>query len=339
MSELLGSVFTWAKIHFVQPSSSNMIKLYKHIPVLLKEVLEYLDPKPNENFVDATLGGGGYSSAILERVMPDGKVLAIDADFDAIENFKSQILKSKYQKNAVVAHGNFRDIDGFVERHKFTPISGIVADLGLSSYQLDQAGRGLTFQKDELLDMRFNTKDTQDDARFIINNKTVEELAEIFKKYGEEKFALRIAKKIGTERNKKPISHTLELFEIISQALPGNVRHRAADSVRRIFQALRIAVNYELDSLEAFLPKAFDLLAPGGRLVIVSFHSLEDRIVKQFFLGLNKGCVCPPDFPLCVCGKNPRGKILTKKPVIAAEKEQQANSRSKPAKLRAIIKL
>ncbi len=298
-----------------------------------------LDPKPNENFVDATLGGGGYTSAILKKNKPDGKVLAIDADYDAVKNFETLNPKSETAGRVTVVHGNFRDIDTIIERHKVYPIHGIVADLGFSSYQLDQAGRGLAFQKDELLDMRFDQKETQDDARFIVNSKTAAELAEIFKKYGEERHSHAIAKKIVQARNKKTISHTAELYEIIRQSLPPARRHKADDSARRIFQALRIAVNHELENLEAFLPKAFDLLSPGGRLAAVSFHSLEDRIVKQFFAGLTKGCVCPPDFPQCVCGRNPRGRLLAKKPVTASEAELKANSRSKPAKLRAIVKL
>lgn len=308
---------------------------YHHIPVLLNEVLEYLSPKPGENFVDATLGGGGYTRAILERNKPDGKVLAVDLDTDAIDNLKSLNLKS-----LILHQGNFSHIDKITEHHKFTNISGIVADIGLSSYELDQAGRGISFKQKEILDMRFDQKGNTVDAKFILNNYDETRIRKIFEDYGEEKFSRQIARKIIDFRSKvKEIHYTTELYEIIESALPKPVKHKADDSARRIFQALRIEVNHELDNLLEFLPKAFDILAPGGRLVVVSFHSLEDRIVKQYFNELTKGCVCPIDFPQCVCGKEPRGKLLTKKIVTATEKELEENPRSKPAKLRAIIKI
>lgn len=317
---------------------------FHHDPVLLAEVIRYLDPQPGESYVDATLGGGGYSKAILDRVGPDGKVLAIDLDLDAIENFKLLISNSQTKSQTKnpkiqIAHGNFRDIDKIVRHHQFEDIAGVVADLGLSSYQLDQSGRGISFQKDEPLDMRFDQSSQTEDAKFIVNNYTEGQLTAIFQDYGEERFARSIARKIVGIRNKTPIKHTNELFEAIQIALPPSVRHKAADSARRIFQSLRIAVNHELDSLQDFLPKAFDLVRPGGRLVVVTFHSLEDRIVKHYFQGLTRGCVCPPDFPQCICGKNPQGKLLVKKPVTAGEEELARNSRSKPAKLRAIQKL
>ncbi len=308
---------------------------YDHIPVLLEEVISYLKPSPGQNFVDATLGGGGYTRAILSKVQPGGKVLAIDLDKDALENTKTKI---KNQEALVLVHDNFQNIDKIAKHNTFTNISGIVADLGLSSYELDQAGRGFSFQKNEPLDMRFNLSQPED-AKFIINNYEEERLRKIFEDYGEEKFSRQIARKILETRDKRQVKHTGELYEIIKNALPKPVKHKADDSARRIFQALRIAVNHELESLEEFLPKAFDILNPGGRLVIVSFHSLEDRIVKQYFNSLAKGCVCPIDFPQCVCGKNPQGKLLTKKIVTASEKELENNPRSKPAKLRAIEKI
>ncbi len=310
---------------------------YEHTPVLLKQVIEYLDPKPGQNFVDATLGGGGYTQAILNKVEPNGKVLAIDLDNDAIENLKSKILNLKF---LTLVHGNFAEIDKIAEHHEFTGIDGIVADLGLSSYELDQSGRGMSFQKKEVLDMRFNREGESIDAKFVLHNYEQNRLQQIFSEYGEEKFSRQIAKKIKEARDKKQgIHYTTDLYKIIADALPKPVKHKAADSARRIFQALRIEVNHELTNLEEFLPKAFDLLNPGGRLAVITFHSLEDRIVKHFFLKLNKGCVCPPEFPQCLCGKSPQGKILTKKPVSASETELAANPRSKPAKLRAIVKL
>lgn len=309
---------------------------YEHTPVLLKEVLDYLGPKPNENFVDATLGGGGYSKAILEKIQAKGKVLAIDLDANAITKIKSEIPD---QKSLILHHGNFKDIDKIIKHHGFPAPDGIVADLGLSSGELDDSGRGFSFQKTEPLDMRFDRSQPKD-AEFILNNYDEPGLKRIFEEYGEEKFARQIAKKIISYKQQAgEIKHTNELYQIIKDSLPRPVKHKADDSARRIFQALRIAVNHELENLESFLPKAFDILKPGGRLAVVSFHSLEDRAVKQFFNSLARGCVCPPEFPQCLCGKNPKGKILTKKPVLAGPEELKNNPRAKPAKLRAIEKI
>ncbi len=307
---------------------------YEHIPVLLNEVIGLLSPGPNQNFVDATLGGGGYTAAILDKIKPNGKVLAIDLDQDAIDNVRSLILNPK---SLILQNGNFSQIDKIVTHHKFENISGIVADLGFSSYELEN--RGMSFQKKELLDMRYD-KSHNEDAKFILSSYDEQRLAKVFEDYGEEKFSRQIARKIIGNREKRiEIKYTTDLYQLIQEALPKPIKHKADDHARRIFQALRIEVNQELQSLEEFLPKAFDILAPGGRLAIVSFHSLEDRMVKQFFVGLTKGCVCPLDFPQCICGKNPKAKILTKKLVSASEAEQASNSRSKPAKLRAVIKL
>jgi 16S rRNA (cytosine1402-N4)-methyltransferase len=308
---------------------------YEHIPVLLNEVIFYLQPKSGENFVDATLGGGGYTKAILEKNQPGGKVLAIDLDKDALQNIQESRIKNQ---NLVLHHGNFQNINKITQEHGFNDISGIVADLGLSSYELDESARGFSFKKNEILDMRFDQSQPED-AKYILNNYDEQRLRKIFEDYSEEKFSRQIARKIQEVRTKSQIRHTAELYQIIQDALPKPVKHKADDSARRIFQALRIAVNHELSSLEEFLPKAFDILNPGGRLIVVSFHSLEDRIVKQYFNSLTKGCICPIDFPQCVCGKNPQGKLLTKKIVTASEQELEKNSRSKPAKLRAIVKL
>jgi 16S rRNA (cytosine1402-N4)-methyltransferase len=310
---------------------------YVHIPVLLNEVLEYLDLRPGQNIVDATLGGGGYTRAILEKVGSKGKVLAIDLDADAIEYFKTLTPTLSQRERVTTAQGNFAHIDRIVKNHNFPAPDGIVADLGLSSYELEH--RGISFQKNQPLDMRFDQSQPLD-AKFILNSYEEKRLVKIFEDYGEEKFSRQIAREVQGARFKgQEIKHTDELYQIIQEALPKPFKHKADDSARRIFQALRIEVNHELANLEEFLPKAFDILAPGGRLVVVSFHSLEDRIVKQFFAGLTKGCICPIDFPQCICGKNPRGKILTKKPVTANSHELALNSKSKPAKLRAIQKI
>ena len=311
---------------------------YHHVPVLLEEVLKYLNPKKDKNYIDATLGGGGYSRAILQNI-GGGKLLSLDLDSDAIENSRNIIDQLKI-KNWVLHQGNFAQLDKIAEHHKFKAPEGIVADLGLSSYELDRAGRGISFRQKEPLDMRFDQSSELPDAKFILNNYEATRLLKIFESYGEEKYSKQIVKKILDYRLKiKDIHYTSELYQIIQDALPKPVKHKADDSARRIFQALRIEVNHELANLEAFLPKAFDLLAPGGRMVIVSFHSLEDRIVKQYFNKLVKSCVCPPEFPQCLCGAEPQAKILTKKPVTASAQEAAENPRSIPAKLRAIQKL
>lgn len=323
--------------------------MYSHTPVLLKEVFEYLQPQADNNYVDATLGGGGYTDALLQASSPAGKVLAIDLDPAALDNAKAKF--QAHGDRLVLAHGNFRDFDKIISHHEFANIDGIVADIGLSSYQLDGSERGISFQNKELpelLDMRFDTSSDQPDARFLLHHRTAEELAKIFTEYGEEKHSYKIAQNIVRaiedaknkgQNSNEAVKYTTDLVKIIQDSLPKPEKHRWADSARRIFQALRIEVNGELANLEAFLPKAFNLLEPGGRLAIVSFHSLEDRIVKNYFKELTTGCICPPEFPICKCGRTPQGKILTKKAVTASEAELQINSRAKPAKLRVIEKL
>ncbi len=313
--------------------------MYEHIPVLLNEALEYLNPKPGQNFIDGTLGGGGYTERILEAVAPTGKVLSIDLDLKAIEHLKARLVGKSYAKNSLAVHGNFARLDDIVMREQFSDIAGIVFDIGLSSFQLDQSSRGISFQKDELLDMRFDQSDETSDARFIVNNYTEAELTKLFRDYSEERNASRIARAIITMRAKQTIQRTGELVEAIKSALPKPVAHKWTDNARRIFQALRIEVNHELQNLQEFLPKALDLVIPGGVLVVVSFHSLEDRVVKQFMNEAATGCICPPDFPICQCGQTPIAKILTKKLVSASEMELTQNSRSKAAKLRALQKL
>lgn len=310
---------------------------YQHTPVLLKEVLEILKPEANQNFIDATLGGGGYSFALLEATAPEGRILAIDLDRDAMDNSRRRFAKDIHR--VTLAHGNFRDIDHHVTSRDFRNIHGIVADIGLSSYQIDESGRGISFQQKELLDMRFDVSSKLPDARFILNTWSVPELTNIFAEYGEEKFSSKIAKDIVRHREQHDeIKYTTELNEIIQESLPKPRKHLWQDTARKIYQALRIEVNQELVNLEAFLPKAFDILNPGGRLVVVTFHSLEDRIVKNYFKGLVDGCVCPKEFPICKCGFEVQGKILTKKIVTASEEELKINMRAKSAKLRAIEK-
>lgn len=311
---------------------------YHHIPVLLNEVINLLSPQKDSTIIDATLGGAGYSQEILKKIGKQGHLVSVDLDYEALKN-ATEIKEIKKLGNWILVHENFKNIDKIVEKHQIKNISGIVADLGLSSNQLDNSERGISFQKKELLDMRFDISGDSLNARFILANYDENQLIKVFKEFGEEKFSKQIARKIQDIRLKNSIKYTTDLYQIIEDALPKPVKHRASDSARRVFQALRMEVNKELDNLREFLQKSFDLLAPGGRMAIVSFHSLEDRIVKHFFQDLAKGCVCPIDFPECRCGRNPKAKILTKKPIVASEKELKINSRSKPAKLRGVQKI
>ena len=282
-----------------------------HIPVLQKEVLQYLDPKPNENFIDATIDGGGHTAAILEKIKPNGKVLGIEIDPEIYQK-----LKSKNLDRLVLTNDSYVNLKSILEKNHFRPVNGILFDLGMSSWHLEESGRGFTFMKDEPLDMRYSLENNLT-AEKIINNYSQEEIEKILKEYGEERFARRIAKRIIKER---PIKTTLQLVEIIKRVVPGRTKINPAT---RTFQALRIAVNDELNNLRKVLPQTIEVLAPGGKIVIISFHSLEDRIVKNFFREeARKG-------PL---------RILTKKPVRPSKEEIKINPRSRSAKLRAAMK-
>ena len=331
---------------------------YKHIPVMLKEVLEYLDPKSGQEFIDCTLGGAGYTVEIAKRVGATGKVLAIDLDKLAIENAKKVFKKTRLRqgyggqvKNVILIYGNFKNLQKIIkeefkgERDKF---DGIVFDLGLSSAQLEDKSRGFSFQLDAPLDMAFGqeTGNRKQETEFIINNYKQEELTKILREYGEEKFARRIARKIVDYRNDKSIKTTGQLVYIIESAVQAiynnNLRHSGARKIHfatRTFQALRIATNKELESIEIALPQAVDLLRKGGRIAVISYHSLEDRIVKRFFKKESKSCLCPPDIPICQCGHKTQIKILTKKIVLPSEEEIKINPRARSAKMRVAEKI
>ncbi|PIR97514.1 MAG: 16S rRNA (cytosine(1402)-N(4))-methyltransferase [Candidatus Doudnabacteria bacterium CG10_big_fil_rev_8_21_14_0_10_41_10] len=308
-----------------------------HISVLLKETIDFLNPKPGGKFIDATFGAGGHSKRLIEKVQPGGEVLGIDANLSAVGDFRIKNKELRIRGLKLV-HGNFRDIGELAKQNGFEQVDGILFDLGLSSDMLDNAQRGFSFQKNGPLDMRFD-QTQKITAEYILKNYEDKRLVKIFKEYGEEKFSKKIAKAIVVTRKQTPLTTTEELLDIIKRSLPARFRHKAGDSARRIFQALRIEVNQELESLEKVLPQTLDLLKSKGRLVVISFHSLEDRMVKQFFKNQANPCVCPPDFPECVCGKISTLKIVTKKPVIVSEKEALENSRSLPAKLRAAEKV
>ncbi len=291
-----------------------------HIPVLKKEVLQYLDPKPNENFIDCTINGGGHTIAILQKNIPHGKVLGIELDKDIFDK-----LSLSQTERLVLTNDSYTNLKKIVKKHNFKPVNGILFDLGISSWHLEESGRGFTFLKDEPLDMRYNIECQSLTAEEILNNYSEEKIEKILKEYGEEKFAKRIAKRIIQQR---PIKSTFQLVEIIKKAVPA--KRTKIHPATRTFQALRIAVNDELNNLKKALFQTVEVLEKGGRIVIISFHSLEDRIVKNFF----------KDSPLT--GDLPKGenlKVLTKKPVMPSEEEIKINRRSRSAKLRAITKI
>lgn len=304
----------------------------KHKPVLLKEVLEVLNPGPGEIAVDCTLGGGGHAEEILKKVSEEGFLLGIDADPNAVNNFNL-----KNAKNAKAVQGNFKNIKEITSDVGLRTINVILFDLGFSSDQLDDSGRGFSFQASGPLDMRLNPSQGITAAE-ILNRADEKELIEIIKNYGEEKNARRIAKAVVATRRIEPIKTTDEFFALIKKVLPAAVRFKAGDVARRTFQAFRIAVNNELEAIEKGLKEAFAVLSPGGRMAAISFHSLEDRIVKNYFNELAKGCICPPEFPVCICGHEAEALILTRKPITPTEEELKQNPRSASAKLRAIKK-
>lgn len=315
----------------------HIVIVMSHIPVLLQEVLQYLNARNGAKFIDGTVGDGGYLRAILEWNSV-AKVLGIDLDQTALDRLQSSIAQSGLGQRSILAHGNFADLKRIAIERSFYEVDGIILDLGFSSSQLDNPERGFSFQANGPLDMRLDLTATLT-AADIVNRYPAERLQKIFKELGEEKFSKRIARRIVDVRKNSKLGTTGQLVNVIVDVLPRNVKYRAGDVARRIFQALRIETNQELENLQKVLPQTLELLKPGGRVVVISFHSLEDRMVKDFFRKAAKGCVCPPEFPECVCGKKSRIKILTKKPIIANKQEQTENPRSKPAKLRAIEKI
>lgn len=303
---------------------------FKHISVLLKETIEALNIKPDGIYIDGTAGGAGHSKEIAKR-LDGGLLLALDQDPDAVK-VATERLEGLPAK---VINVNFRQMDDVAFAEGIEKVDGILLDLGVSSYQLDTAERGFSYHKDAPLDMRMSQSGIS--AKDIVNTFSEKELSDILIRFGEEKFSKRIAQRIVAERQKNEITTTLQLAEIIANAVPASAR-RDGHPARKSFQAIRIAVNAELDVLSEVLDKAFDLLNPEGVLAIITFHSLEDRIVKLKFKEFTTGCTCPPDFPICVCGKTPRGRLLTRKPIEPSEEELENNPRSRSAKLRVIIK-
>lgn len=290
-----------------------------HQPVLLKEVLEYLNPEPNKNFIDCTLGEAGHTLAILEKTGPKGKVLGIELNEKTFEKTKSRLEKTLYANRIALAKSNFANLKDLTEKMKFSPVHGILLDLGFSSLELEKSGRGFSFRQDEPLDMRFSAK-TPETAADIVNTRSPEQIERILKQYGEERFAKHIAKAIIQEREQNKIKTTSQLVDIIGRAVPGWYKRQRLHFATRTFQALRIAVNDELENLSKALSQAIEILEPNGKIAVISFHSLEDRIVKQFFKS------------------SASLEIITKKPVSPTETEIRQNPRSRSAKLRVAIK-
>ena len=308
-----------------------------HKSVLLQEIVQFLNPRAGQIYIDATIGFGGHAVEILKRILPDGKLLGIDQDEKAIAWLGAKY-ESKYP-NLTLKKANFSEIGEVARESGHQNAHGIVADIGVSSVQLDEPMRGFSFKNDGLLDMRMD-KSQELTATEIVNTYSEQNLTRVFSKYGEERLSKTIVRKIVAKRTEKPFKTTLELAELIrgiygKKGLKGVKIHPAT----RAFQALRIEVNNELEHLEKFLPQALDLLAPKGRLAVITFHSLEDRTVKDFFQREAKGCICPSEYPICKCEHVKRVKIITKKPILAGEKEIQENPRSRSAKLRVIEKI
>ncbi|MBI3626823.1 16S rRNA (cytosine(1402)-N(4))-methyltransferase RsmH [Candidatus Uhrbacteria bacterium] len=304
-----------------------------HVPVLLNEVVEGLNPQPNKNFIDCTLGAGGHSQEILKLTGPAGKVVGLDMDQET-QKQTAKRLQTEFGQRFIPVHGNFRQIAELVE---LRPIHGILYDLGLSSIQLSGDG-GFSFKSDEKLDMRFD-KNAELTAYEIINYWSKEKLEKIIKELGEERWARKIAENIINQKKVKRIEKASELAELIEKTIPRKLWPPKIHPATRTFQAIRMAVNDELGNLEKSLPEALKLLEPKGRMAVISFHSLEDRKVKNFFKDQLRGCICPPEIPKCVCDNQPKIKLINKKIIIASEEEIKNNPRSRSAKLRVIEKL
>lgn len=308
---------------------------FKHISVLLNECLHGLDIKEDGIYVDCTLGGAGHSSHILERLSKDGILIGIDQDKDAL---KAATEKLKEYKNVKFVHNNFYNIENILETLDIPKVDGILMDLGVSSYQLDQGERGFSYMKDAPLDMRMN-RDNEFSAYEVVNNYTLDDLHKIIRNYGEEKFARRVATFIVDRRAKKPIETTLQLVDIIKAAIPAKARREGPHPAKRTFQAIRIEVNSELKILNKTIEDGVNKLNKGGRMAIITFHSLEDRIVKLKFRELADPCTCPKEFPICACGKKPSVRLIKRKAIEPTEEEVEENPRSRSAKLRIIERI
>ncbi|WP_418792589.1 16S rRNA (cytosine(1402)-N(4))-methyltransferase RsmH [Phosphitispora sp. TUW77] len=308
---------------------------FHHVPVMLDEVMTYLDIKQGGTYVDCTLGGGGHTIEIIKKIQPGGLVIGIDQDPNALEAARKRL--HSYGKRVVYVHSNYYRLKDVFAQLNLREADGVLFDLGVSSHQLDEGERGFSYMQDAPLDMRMNPEDPVT-AEHIVNQKTEDELNGLIREYGEEKWARRIARFIVDYREKSPIHTTGELVEIIKKAVPAGARREGPHPAKRTFQALRIAVNDELNRFRKALYEAVDILRPGGRVCVISFHSLEDRIAKEVFRELSKSCICPPGLPICTCNKKQELKVLTGKPVLPTPEELKVNPRARSAKLRAAEK-
>lgn len=304
---------------------------FSHVSVLLEETIRELDIKPDGIYVDGTLGGAGHAIEVCKRLGDKGKFVGIDQDEIAIEVGTERL--AIFDKKVSIVRSNYSNIINVLHDLGFDKVDGIVLDLGVSSYQLDTPERGFTYREDTRLDMRMDQRQELT-ARDIVNDYSEYDLYRIIRDYGEEKFAKNIAKHIIMNRQIKPINTTFELNEIIKNAIPMKVRKKGGHPSKKTYQALRIELNRELDVLENTLTDMIDILNPGGRICIITFHSLEDRIVKSIFKRNENPCTCPPSFPVCMCGAKAKGRVITRKPILPSEEETEVNSRSKSAKLR-----
>ena len=309
---------------------------YGHYSVLLAETVDSLNIKPGGVYVDCTLGGAGHSARILEKMGGDGKLVGIDRDEYAIQKASQRL--EKYKDNILLIKGNFCDAPELLSENGIHKIDGVVADLGVSSFQLDNADRGFSYMHDAPLDMRMSRQDKLS-AYDVVNGYEEKELSRIINLFGEERFASKIAYNICRTREKQPLKTTAELAEVVKNSIPAKNRADGPHPAKRTFQAIRIEVNGELDVIDKMILGLFPMLESGGRMAVITFHSLEDRIVKHTFAELAKGCECPPDFPVCVCGKKPQGVVVTKKPILPSEQELEENPRSRSAKLRVCEKI
>jgi 16S rRNA (cytosine1402-N4)-methyltransferase len=308
---------------------------FKHVSVLLNECLDALDIKEDGIYVDCTLGGAGHSLEILKRLSKDGKLIGIDQDADALKAAKEKL---KEYNNVIYVHDNFYNIETILERLKVEKVDGILMDLGVSSFQLDEAERGFSYMKDATLDMRMDRSQSLS-AYDVVNNYTEEQIGAVLRNYGEEKFSKRIAGFIVDRRVDKPISTTLELVNVIDAAIPAKFKRDGGHPAKRSFQGIRIEVNGELRILDDAIENGINRLNSGGRMAIITFHSLEDRIVKNKFRNLHDPCKCPKELPMCVCGKTAIVNLISKKPIVAREEELEINKRSRSAKLRVAEKI
>lgn len=303
---------------------------FNHVSVLLKECIEGLNIKPNGIYIDGTLGGGGHSFKILQ-LLENGKLIGIDQDTDALKAATERL--KIFEDKFVPVHRNFSEIETVLDELGIKKIDGLLLDLGVSSFQLDEAERGFSYMNDGKLDMRMNQSDTLT-AYDIVNTYSERKLTSIINEYGEENWANRIAKFIIEARTEKPIETTFELVEVIKKAIPAAARKDGPHPAKRTFQAIRIEVNNELKIIEQTIEATVKRLNKGGRIAIITFHSLEDRIVKTAYKNLAQGCTCPPEFPVCICGGKPKVKIISKKPILPSDEEVEMNPRARSAKLR-----